>query len=437
MSSAAAQARAIAAQVVQFIRDGRSLDDALPDALNSLAPSLLRERALIQELTYGAIRWFRPLQTELQQYLRQPIRHADRVLESLLLIGLYQLRHMRIAPYAAVNETVEAVTELDRPWARKFANAILRRAQRESSTLDVATTHPDWLHDRIRNDWGDAATEIFEANLMRPPLTLRVNLDRVTLDAYRASLAASGVEAKPVDGLDAALILETPVPVHELNGFGDGLCSVQDAAAQLAAELLDVKPGMRVLDACAAPGGKAAHILERTPDARLVAVEIDPDRSKRIEDNFSRLGRTGAIRVADVGSTDSWWDGQRFDRILLDAPCSGTGVIRRHPDILLHRRPEDIRQVVAVQKGLLDRLWPLLATGGKLLYVTCSVLSEENEAQAIAFAGRHTDARLEPLSHKLLNKIARSVGAGKQVLPGVANTDGFYYAAWTRESTIA
>jgi len=436
MSSAAAQARAVAAQAVQSIRDGRSLDDVLPEALGELAPELARERSLIQELTYGAVRWYQALQNELKQFLRQPIRHADRVLESLLLIGLYQLRHMRIAPYAAVNETVEAVAVLDRPWARKFVNAVLRRAQRQSTPQDLATTHPSWLRSKIREAWGDREPDIYRANVARPPMTLRVNLDRTTRDRYLGALAASGIEAHPVTGLDAAVVLESPVPVQELPGFSDGLCSVQDAAAQLAAELLDARSGMRVLDACAAPGGKAAHILERAPGARLVAVDIDPDRCKRIEDNFRRLGRVGKIRAADVGATDQWWDGQPFDRILLDAPCSATGVIRRHPDILLHRRPEDISRLVDLQRGLLDRLWPLLATGGKLLYVTCSILPEENEAQADAFARRHTDARCEPLRHDLIATTVHNDGGG-QILPGTANTDGFYYAAWIREPTSA
>jgi len=437
MTSAAAQARAVAAQVVQSIRDGRSLDEALSQALDGLDSGLSRERSLIQEMTYGTIRWMRPLQSELRHFLHQPVKPGDRVLESLLLVGLYQLRHLRVAPHAIVNETVEATVNLDRPWARNFVNAILRRAARESRPSDPSMTHPAWLLSEIQKHYPENMDDIVRANLSRPPMTLRVNLHRTTRDDLLAQLTDSRLPARSIPGLEAALVLESPVPVRDLPGFGDGRCSVQDAAAQLAAELLDAQSGMRVLDACAAPGGKTAHILERTPGAQLTAIDIDPVRIERIRENLTRLGLDATLQAGDAGHPERWWDGRKFDRILLDAPCSGTGVVRRHPDILVHRRLADIKRLVALQERLLDQLWPLLAPGGKLLYVTCSILPDENGLQAQAFSRRHPEAGIGRLAHPALERCAREPGVGWQILPGTCEMDGFYYAAWTRGASDA
>jgi len=432
MTSPAAQARAAAAHAIQSVREGRSLDDALVAALAALPSGLAREHALIQELCYGTVRWLRPLQEELRTLVHKPIRGQDSDLESLLLIGLYQLRHMRVAPHAAVNETVEAVTVLDKHWARNFANAILRGAQRQAPPIDPVSTHPDWLLARLRSAYPQDWKAITAANDVRPPMTLRVHLGRIGRAAYADKLQQAGMAVHMVPEIESALTLANPVPVDTLPDFRNGDVSVQDAAAQLAAELLDSGSGMRVLDACAAPGGKASHILERTPGVQLVAVDIDAHRLNRVRENFTRLGLHGDVVTGDAGRPADWWDQQAFDRILLDAPCSGTGVIRRHPDIRLHRRAADIDRLVRLQARLLDRLWPLLAPGGKLLYVTCSILPEENGRQAEAFVARQPDAQPWPLAHPALARHARFDGHGYQILPGTADMDGFYYAGFTR-----
>jgi len=433
MTSPAAQARVAAARILQAVRAGRTLDAALAEAFAALPPALHRERALIQEMSYGGVRWLRPLLGELETLLNKPLRKQDDDLEALLVIGLYQLRHMRIGAHAAVNETVAAAAALGKDWSRNFVNAVLRRAQREPApAADRSATHPDWLLARLQAAYPDDWETIVAANDARAPLTLRVNLSRTTRTAYLEKLQQAGLGAQAVAEIETALMLETPVPVEQLPGFADGAVSVQDAAAQLAAVLLDVHPGMRVLDACAAPGGKAAHILERTPSARLVVLDIDGARLARVRENFVRLGLAGEIVAGDADRPADWWDGRPFDRILLDAPCSATGVIRRHPDIRLHRRPDDIDRLTRLQARLLDRLWPLLAPGGKLLYVTCSILPEENGRQAEAFAARQPLARSVPLAHPALARHARLDGDGYQILPGAGDMDGFYFAGFSR-----
>jgi len=433
MSSPAAQARAAAARTLQAVRAGRTLDDALAETLGALSPALVRERALIQELSYGGVRWLLLLTHELKTLVHKPLRKQDNDLEALLLVGLYQLRHMRVAAHAAVNETVAAVAVLGKDWARNFVNAVLRRALREEAPpIDHARSHPKWLRARLQAAYPGDWEAIAAANNERAPLTLRVNLARLTRTAYADKLTRAGLAANAVPDNDSALTLATPVPVSELPDFDSGEASVQDAAAQLAAVLLDAGPGMRVLDACAAPGGKAAHILERTPTSRLVALDSDAERLNRVRENFTRLGLAGEIIAGDAADPAGWWDGEPFDRILLDAPCSGSGVIRRHPDIRLHRRAADIDRLVRLQVGLLDGLWPLLKPGGKLLYVTCSILPEENGRQAEAFTARQPQARRAPLAHPVLARHARFDGFGHQILPGAGDMDGFYYAGFVR-----
>jgi 16S rRNA (cytosine967-C5)-methyltransferase len=317
-----------------------------------------------------------------------------------------------------------------------MTNALLRRVLREAEEIrrriaadeTLTLAHPAWLLTRLRNCYPDAWRSIAEANNARPPLTLRVHGGKTTRAAYRDRLAQAGMAAQVVADVNSALILESPVPVEKLPGFLAGEVSVQDAAAQLAAVLLDAQPGEYVLDACAAPGGKAAHILERVPQVTLVALDVDAQRLERVRENFTRLGLQGMAVQGDAARPSAWWDGRPFDRILLDAPCSATGVIRRHPDIRLHRTPTDITRLAATQAQLLDALWPLLAPGGKLLYVTCSILPEENAQQLAAFLARHPDAREHTLMHPALTHSARRVGAGFQILPGAGNMDGFYYS---------
>jgi 16S rRNA (cytosine967-C5)-methyltransferase len=310
-------------------------------------------------------------------------------------------------------------------------NAVLRRAaQTPAPPVDHPRSHPPWLRARLEAAYPQDWQAIAAANDARAPLTLRVNLRRITRAAYAAKLAQAGLTTGAQPAIDSALTLDQPVPVEALPGFSHGEVSVQDAAAQLAAILLDARAGTRVLDACAAPGGKAAHVLERAPEARLVALDVDAERLRRVRENFTRLELHGEIVAGDAANPAGWWDGEPFDRILLDAPCSGTGVIRRHPDIRLHRRAADIDRLVRHQARLLDALWPLLAPGGKLLYVTCSILPEENGQQAAAFIARTPTACGTPLAHPALARHARFDGVGHQILPGAGDMDGFYYAAF-------
>jgi 16S rRNA (cytosine967-C5)-methyltransferase len=354
----------------------------------------------------------------------------------LLLVGLYQLLYMRVAAHAAVQETVEAAQALNKGWAKGFLNAVLRRAQRELPRLRarlarderLALAHPEWLLARLQEAYPEDWRAIAAANNERPPMTLRVHRGRIAPADYAAKLAAAGLAARAVADIDDALTLDTPVPVERLPGFAQGEVSVQDAAAQLAAGLLDARPGARVLDACSAPGGKAAHILERHPQVELVALDVDAQRLARVRANFTRLGLHGTLLAGDAGEPAGWWDGRAFDRILLDAPCSATGVIRRHPDIRLHRRPADLERLAAGQARLLNALWPLLAPGGKLLYVTCSILPHENDQPLAAFLARHGDAHAQTLAHPALARYARPTTLGFQILPGDAGLDGFYYA---------
>jgi 16S rRNA (cytosine967-C5)-methyltransferase len=439
--SAPAAARAAAARAVSAVYRGRSLDAALAELFSTPNHPLAGERALIQEMTYGALRWHFQLMPLVSSFLEKPIKEDDAELKALLVLGFYQLLHMRVAPHAAVKETVEAVVALNKKWAKGMINAVLRRLLREEPQIhariaadeNLALAHPSWLLARIKTAWPDDWRAIATANNARAPLALRVHHGKLTRDAYLDLLTQAGIAAHAMPDIDSALILESPVAVESLPGFAAGKASVQDAAAQLAALLLDAKPGERVLDACAAPGGKSAHILERVPQVSLTALDVNAQRLEQVRDNFARLGLTGAVIQGDATDPAGWWDGQPFDRILLDAPCSATGVIRRHPDIRLHRSPADIGRVVATQAHLLNALWPLLAPGGKLLYVTCSILPEENAQQMAAFLARQPDTLVQTLVHPALARYAQSAGAGYQILSGVGNMDGFFYSGVTKK----
>lgn len=434
MADGASDARATAAQVVAaVIHQGLLLDSALRRALGSGDKHYeSRESALIQELAYGTLRWASQLEAVAGRLLERPLRSRDRDIHALLLVGLYQLLHMGVKPYAAVTETVAAAECLGKPWSKNLINACLRTFLRDRAGLlaalgqdpAVATSHPRWLLEQIQGAWPQHWHTIIDANNQRPPMALRVNLNRNSRVAYRATLADHGLSATLVERTDCGLVLDRPVPVAALPGFARGCVSVQDVAAQLATLLLDIRPGQRVLDACAAPGGKLCHILERCPTARIVALEKEPARVPLIEDNLTRLRLNTPVVTGDASDPESWWDGELFDRILVDAPCSATGVVRRHPDIKVHRGPDDLRRLAAIQTGILEGLWPLLHSGGKLLYVTCSILAAENEDQVSAFLARHRDAVAAALS--LPFAIPRTVGA--QLLPGQQGMDGFYYA---------
>jgi len=427
MSTKPANPRLLAVRALrQIIENGQPLDAAL----SALGDS--RDRPWLQELLYGVLRHYYQLNAIAAQLLKKPLKDHDHDIHLLILVGLYELAYMETKAHAAVNETVAVTRVLKKNWASGLVNACLRRAQREheqlyrqaDSVTEARFNHPDWLIGKIREHYPDSWQAMLEANNQRPPMHLRVNARQASRDDYLAELESAEIVADKLDCCTNGIVLGRPVPVTQLPGFSQGRVSVQDGAAQLAATLLDLAPGQRVLDACAAPGGKACHILEHEPAlASLEMVENSATRAERIGQNLARLGLTGELHIADASAPDSWWDGTPYQRILLDAPCSATGVIRRHPDIKLHRTPGQISAAVQLQSKILDALWPLLDSGGKLLYVTCSILPEENELQLRRFLSRHDDADEVALNLPW----AQRRDPGYQILPGDSGLDGFYY----------
>jgi 16S rRNA (cytosine967-C5)-methyltransferase len=418
--------------LVTVARHGR----ALPAALRQVPPS---QRPWVQEMSFGVLRWFLRLEAMLRPLLARPLRPRDADLHMLLLVGLYELEMLSRPPHAVVDESVRSAGRSGRPWARGLVNAVLRGWLRRRGEIlpaleddpEARTAHPAWLVERLRAAWPDDWARICEAGNARPPMTLRVNLGRTTRAAYRERLAAAGLRSRPVAGVETALVLERPVPVDRLPGFAEGLVSVQDAAAQLAALILDPRPGQRVLDACAAPGGKTGHLLEQTPEIELLALDREPARLRQVDETLRRLGLTAAVGAADAAATARWWDGRPFDRVLLDAPCSATGIVRRQPDVKLHRAPEQIPGLAARQRALLEALWPTVAPGGRLLYATCSVLPEENAEQIAAFLAAHPEARPVPFAAGPV----RAADGTVQILPGEHDMDGFYYALLEKNNT--
>jgi 16S rRNA (cytosine967-C5)-methyltransferase len=423
----------IAAKVLtSVIRDGQSLTAALNNTLGVVESD--KDRAFIQALCYGVCRNFHRLDYILSQMLDKPLKDLD--VKALALIGLYQLKFMRVKSHAAVSETVLAARK--KPWAKAFINALLRTylrgqegfEQKADNVKSALVSHPDWLIQQIEQDWPIQAQQIFQQNNEQPPMALRVNLANISQDQYLQKLRDQGIEAEAVSFCRSAILLNKPAVVDILPGFNEGWVSVQDTAAQLAAELLDVQIGHRVLDVCAAPGGKAAHILEHQPKVReLVAVDIDKLRLQRVNDNFQRLKLSAKLIVGDASKPEDWWDGQLFDRILLDVPCSALGVIRRHPDIKLLRRAEDINTLQVLQQRIMTAVWPLLAPGGIMLYATCSILKQENEQQIEAFLATNANAIEVPINADwgLVRRY------GRQILTGESAMDGFYYALIRKE----
>jgi 16S rRNA (cytosine967-C5)-methyltransferase len=424
--------RASAARVLDQVVSGRrSLNDVLTPSLRNIADG--RKRALIQELVYGTLRWYYQLDAMLQCLLNRPLKKRDSDLRCLLLSGLYQLTRMALPSHVAVNETVQAARILDKSWATGLVNAVLRGYQRNRVQLEADIgdspealyAHPGWLIERFKHDWPDDWEAILQAGNQRPPLSLRVNRQQTTREDYLALLQHEGIGATPLVHTQHGIKVEVPVPVNALPGFDDGVVSVQDAAAQQAAGLLELAPRLHVLDACAAPGGKTAHILETEPGlASMTAVDVDERRLRLVEDNLARLGMTARVLHADAAEPDSWCGGHSYDRILLDVPCSATGVIRRHPDIKLLRRPADIGSLVSRQAQLLSAMWSLLPAGGMLLYTTCSVLADENERQIGVFLEDNPDA----VEQEIAASWGRPCTNGRQILPGDDDMDGFYFA---------
>ncbi|CAM3083012.1 16S rRNA m(5)C-967 methyltransferase [Pseudomonas gessardii] len=423
--------RLAAAKALAAVLNGKaSLNSSLPVQLDKVDD---RDRGFTQDLAFGTARWQPRLSALAAKLLQKPFKAADADVEALLLVGLYQLLYSRVPAHAAIGETVGCADKLKKPWAKALLNAVLRRAQRESAGLlaelehdpVVRTAHPRWLQKSLKAFWPEQWEAICAANNAHPPMILRVNRRHHRRDAYLTLLAEAGINASACVYSQDGIVLETAGDVRSLPGFAEGWISVQDEAAQLAADLLDLAPGQRVLDACCAPGGKTCHIMEIEPGlAGVVAVDLEAKRLVRVRENLARLGLDAELIAADGRDTATWWDGKPFQRILLDAPCSATGVIRRHPDIKLTRQPDDIAALAVLQGELLDALWPTLEVGGILLYATCSTLPTENTEVIEAFLARTSGARELD--------IATAAGIkqphGRQLLAQDGGHDGFYYA---------
>ena len=423
--------RLAAAKALAAVLNGKaSLNSSLPTQLDKVED---RDRGFTQDLAFGTARWQPRLSALAAKLLQKPFKAADADVEALLLVGLYQLLYTRVPAHAAIGETVGCADKLKKPWAKALLNAVLRRAQRESEALlaelehdpVVRTAHPRWLQKSLKAFWPQQWEAICAANNAHPPMILRVNRRHQTRDAYLSLLSDAGIAAAPCVYSRDGIVLDAASDVRSLPGFADGWISVQDEAAQLAADLLDLAPGQRVLDACCAPGGKTCHILEAEPKlAGVVAVDLEAKRLVRVRENLERLKLSAELIAADGRDTQAWWDGKPFQRILLDAPCSATGVIRRHPDIKLTRQPDDIAALAVLQGELLDALWITLEVGGILLYATCSTLPTENTEVIEAFLARTPGARELDLATAAGIKQPH----GRQLLAQEGGHDGFYYA---------
>ena len=416
----------LATEAVAAVLAGRSLTPTLESVLARHAQLVPAERAALWDLTHGTLRNLGLLRAILRQVLRRPLKAQG--LEALLAVALYQLAFTRRAPYAVVNEAVECAAQLGWPWAKAMVNALLRRFLREREAL-LATaradelgrySYPQWWIEKLRAQYPREWQETLDAGNRVPSLSLRVNRRRATRDEYIARLHCEGLDA--VASGDDGVLLARARPVTTIPGFAEGLVSVQDLGAQRAVGYMDLAPGQRVLDACAAPGGKTAQILEQC-DVDVIALDVDPKRITRIDENLARLGLRAQVRCADAGAVETWWDGRAFDRIIADVPCTASGIVRRHPDIKWLRRSRDIAALARAGARLLDGLWRVLEPGGKLLFATCSIFREENRDQVGDFVGRHADARIAPLPVE--------GGQDVQLLPDDSH-DGFYYALLER-----
>jgi 16S rRNA (cytosine967-C5)-methyltransferase len=415
--SAALRAR-VAKGVSQVISQGKSLSEVLPDYAH-LEP---KDKSLARELTIGTLRQYFQLKAIVAELTQKPLKKKDDDILCLILIGLYQLFHTRIPDHAVLSETVQATLKINKKWAKGLVNAILRKALRESEQLltkvselpEVSSNMPRWLIKRLNADWPESFEDICTNSRQRAPLTLRVNSRHLSREQYLKKLTDSSITASTHSLAENALLLEKSCDITSLPGYQEGDFSVQDSAAQLAAQWLDVEQGQYILDACAAPGGKTAHILELTDNkSTVIALDSSAKRLTRLDENLARLKLNATSIATDASDPSTWFEGKKFDRILCDAPCSALGIIRRHPDIAILRRDSDIESLNDIQKKLLDELWPLLKPGGIMLYSTCSILKAENTDQIVKFLERHSNAVLEQ---------------ERQILPGEEQMDGFYYA---------
>lgn len=423
--------RAEAANVLYLVVDkGQSLSTALPAAQQNIRP---RDHALLQEICYGALRYLPRLETIANHLMDKPLKGKQRVFHHLILVGIYQLSFMRIPAHAAVGETVEGTKTLKGPRLRGLINAVLRNYQRNQEELDqVAVSHnagkyghPSWLLKLLQAAYPEQWESIVEANNQKAPMWLRVNHQHHSRDEYLELLKNANIDSSAHSEALDAIKLDAPIDVHALPGFEKGWVSVQDAAAQLSLNYLTPKDGELILDCCAAPGGKTAHILERTQNSDVVAIDCDENRLKRVHENLKRLNLQAKVICGDARNPQEWWQGEQFDRILLDAPCSATGVIRRHPDIKWLRRADDIEALAELQSEILDAMWQQLKPGGTLVYATCSITPQENRDQVVNFLNRTSDATLDGSDME---------NPGRQILPGEDDMDGFYYAVLRKQA---
>lgn len=429
-----ANIRALAAKCCYSVVDkGRSLSDELPKQQDKAD---IKDKGLLQEISYGVLRYLPELEHDVRALMQKPLTGKQRVFHFLLLVGVYQIKYMRIPDHAAVSETVAATGALKNRQMKALVNAVLRNFVRASEKntqnkqevlpASIEYNHPSWFIKKVQQGYPNTWKQILAANQHKPPMWLRVNQQHHTSTEYQKLLDTAEIDINKIEPQSHAIELTRPTDVHKLPGFEQGWISVQDAAAQQAARLLDCQQGDIVLDCCAAPGGKTCHILERTPDiASMTAIDIEASRLVRVEENLTRLGLKAKVIAADAADSTTWWDGLQFDRILLDAPCSGTGVIRRHPDIKWLRKANDIDVLVALQQKILKEIWSLLKPGGTLLYVTCSILPQENKEQIIQLLQTNTDAELLSIDG---NNQCEKETVGWQILSGEENMDGFYYA---------
>ena len=423
--------RAAAAKVIANVLRGQSLSTLLPEYVDSVAE---KDRSLFKEMCFGSLRWYPQIAILIKQLVQKPLKEKDLEIQGLIACGLYQLAHMRISEHASINETVAATKALNRIWAKGLVNAVLRTFQREKlALLDeykdhlvFQHAHPKWLIKKLNEAWPpNDVLSIIEANNQRGPMTLRVNTTKISRNDYLAKLKDADIQAHKTPNASSGIQLLSAVDVTQLPEFASGAVSVQDEAAQLAASLLQLESGQRVLDACCAPGGKTCHMLEMQPKiASLVGVDSEPRRLVRVKENLTRLDLCAKLIAADAGELTSWWDKKPFQRILLDAPCSATGVIRRHPDIKILRKPADIDKLITTQTRLLQRLWQTLANEGILVYATCSVLPEENDHIVKSFIEGRVDVEVVTIQATW----GKTTPYGRQLFPVPKGHDGFYYA---------
>jgi len=427
--------------LVAVSKDGRSVNDLLANHETYLVST--GEVAFAKQLLFGSLRYFHQMTAILDQLLKKPLKQKDTDIFAILILGVYQLRYLSVPDHAALSQSVELTRKVNKSWASGFVNGVLRNYQRQTKEIDEKLaqaktyrySHPNWIINQLESDWPANAAAILDANNQRAPMTLRVNQQKIGIEDYQQELVAEGLSSTKHPIAIDALILDTPCDVGKLPGFAAGLVTLQDAAAQLTVELMDLQDGQRVLDGCASPGGKTTHILQRTKGVHLTSVEMSKQRMVKIEQTLQRLGMHSNLYCADILDTDSWWDGELFDRILIDVPCSASGVIRRNPDIKIHRKKLDLAKLVSLQADILNSCWELLKPGGRLVYATCSVFKSENEQQIEKFlAKQQAETVLFPATiHSALTgtqmsklDLVNACSIGYQIFPGEENMDGFY-----------